>query len=99
VHSYNLSSQKGRDRGIISSCKTPLLTFKNFIFIFNRMHVWVSVCRYVHMSAGAHGSQKRASDFLNLELQAIVRHSVWMLDLNSGLLHEQQAFLAAGLSL
>lgn len=33
-------------------------------------------CVCVHMSTGAHGGQKRASDILELELQAVVSQPV-----------------------
>ena len=32
----------------------------------------ISVCGYVHVYPDVHGGQKRATDFLELELQAVV---------------------------
>lgn len=32
------------------------------VLFFEVMHECVSVCRYMHVSAGAHGGQKRAAD-------------------------------------
>lgn len=37
--------------------------------VFSYVYVWGGGVEYVHMSAGPHGGQKRASSFLALELQ------------------------------
>lgn len=36
------------------------------------MYMYVFVWESAHMSAGAHGGQQRASDHLELDLQAVV---------------------------
>jgi hypothetical protein len=41
------------------------------------------------MSAGTCGSQKEVFKPLKLELQAVVSHSAWGLELNTGPLEEQ----------
>jgi hypothetical protein len=46
------------------------------IFIMNHVYTSMSVFGYVHMSAGAHGGQKRAPDPRKLELQLVVRHLI-----------------------
>lgn len=44
---------------------------------FNRIYgLCVSVCEYVHMSASAHGSQKRERESLELKLCAVVSHQI-----------------------
>lgn len=45
------------------------------------------MCRYVGVSTGTL-DQKRMSCLLELELQAIVTHPMWILGTNSGLLQE-----------
>ena len=44
--------------------------------LFFKLCVCISVCGYVHRNAGALGGQKRASDHLELELQATEPHSM-----------------------
>lgn len=48
------------------------------------MCVCVSVCRYVHMSAGVHRDQERALDPLKLELQVSYDHLTWVLGTELG---------------
>lgn len=43
------------------------------------MYVYVYVCGYVYVNAGAYGSQKRVSALLELGLQAAVRSLMCML--------------------
>lgn len=52
-------------------------------------YVYGPECVY-HVNTDAWRGQKRASDTLELEFQVIVSRLVWMLDLNLGLLWEQQ---------
>lgn len=50
--------------------------FFNYLF-YRHIHVCVPECVYVlHMYAGAYRCQKRAFDHLELELHAVIRHSV-----------------------
>lgn len=51
---------------------------------FLKICICVSVCIYVHMSAGAHRGQKGASDPPELELQEVVRHLTWCWEHNQG---------------
>lgn len=39
----------------------------------------VSMCLYIHVSAGAYISQKRVLEFLELDLQVFVSHPTWVL--------------------
>jgi hypothetical protein len=48
-------------------------------FIFNCEYMYISMCGYAHMSAVARSSQKRASEFLELELKMIASHLTWVL--------------------
>lgn len=48
------------------------------------------MCEYVHICVDAHEGHKRAVNSLWLELQVIVSHSTWMLELNSHPQQEQQ---------
>lgn len=50
---------------------------------------------YVHVRASVLGGQKRVSDPMELEFQAVVRHLVGSYELNSRLLLEWQALLAS----
>lgn len=47
------------------------------------------------MRASVLGGQKRVSDPMELEFEAVVRHLVGSYDLNSSLLQEWQALLAS----
>jgi hypothetical protein len=49
----------------------------------------------MHVSAGTHGSQKRASDPLDLELQAVVSSQTGCWELMFSPLQEQQVLLTA----
>lgn len=49
----------------------------------------VSMCGYVRLSAGTDDGQKRASDPLKLELEAVVSHPTWVLGSDSSPLQEQ----------
>lgn len=44
---------------------------------------------FMQMSASGFGDQKRTSDPLELEIQAVLSHVTWCWDLNSGALKEQ----------
>lgn len=37
--------------------------------------------QYVHMSAGTHGGQKMVQDPLTMEIQLVVNHPMWMLEI------------------
>lgn len=56
------------------------------------------MCRYMHVSAGAHGDQKMAADPLNLELQDVVNHCFGYWESNSGPSEEQCVILSDELS-
>jgi hypothetical protein len=47
------------------------------------------MCGYVRLSAGTDDGQKRASDPLKLELEAVVSHPTWVLGSDSSPLQEQ----------
>lgn len=48
-----------------------------FLFVFNYGEC---ICVYIHVSAGAHGSQKkRALESLDLEFKVAVRYPTWAL--------------------
>lgn len=56
-----------------------------------------SVCMSVFLCMpGVQGSQKRASDTAELELQAVVSHHIRLWELNFGALEEQSEFLSPG---
>lgn len=57
------------------------------------------MCEYVHLSAGAHRDQKRASDLLEMELQLVVSLLLWVLRIELGSLQDQCAHLSAEPSL
>lgn len=63
--------------------------------IFNCAYLCVFMCRYVGVNTGTLGDQKRMSCPLELELQAIVTHPLWILGTNSGLLQEHCVLLTA----
>ena len=42
------------------------------------------VCGFVSVSVGAHGSQKKVSDPLELELQVVVSCLIWVLEIKVG---------------
>lgn len=64
--------------------------------LFYSLRVRVHVCVwYAHTSAVPMG-QERAPDSLEVELQVLVRHLVWVLGARLGPLQEQQALTAAG---
>jgi hypothetical protein len=48
-------------------------------FIFNYVYSFVSVCGDPYVNAGASGGQRRMSDSLELELQAVVRYLMWVM--------------------
>lgn len=57
------------------------------------MHICVYVCEgVVHVNAGASGGQKKVRP-LELELQTVVCHWMWLWELNVGPLQEQEALL------
>lgn len=43
------------------------------------MYIHVSVFEYVHICVGNHRKQKRTSDSLEMELQGVVNHQMWVL--------------------
>lgn len=43
------------------------------------MYTCLALCGCVHMSAGTHGVQKKASDALEQELQLVLGRLMWML--------------------
>ena len=55
------------------------LPFFLILFVFNYMYLYVSVCEYAHVDAGTQGGKKKASDPLELKLQAVVSHLMWVL--------------------
>lgn len=60
------------------------------------MHIYACVyVGYVYMNAGAHGSHRRVSYTLKLELQEAVKTLVWVLEVNSSSLEEQYMLLTA----
>lgn len=48
-----------------------------------RLYACVSVCAYVHVSSGVLGGQKKVSDVLVMESQAVVNCLTWVLGSNS----------------
>lgn len=71
---------------IIWKSNTPSKNPSNLSSIkiyFNYVHVCAAACGYVHVNVGTHRSQKRASDTLELELQAVGSHQIWVLDWTS----------------
>lgn len=53
-------------------------------FVFNYVRtaycMCVAVCRYMHNGSGSHGDQKRMPALLEVELQAVVSHTAWVLE-------------------
>lgn len=57
--------------------------FQIKIFIIT-LYICVHACQYVyHVHLGAHEGQKRAWESLELELQEVVNHPVWILGIES----------------
>lgn len=52
-----------------------------YVCIYVLYYVCLSICGYVHVSSGTQRSQKRALAYLDLELQAVVTHLIWVLNL------------------
>lgn len=57
------------------------------------MHMCVCLCEYVQVSAGAQGGQ-RWQISLELGLEMVISHTVWVLGLKLRPLEEQYVFLA-----
>lgn len=56
-----------------------ILFFFQLKNVKNYVYTCVSTHRYLHVSTGAHGSQKRVMDPLEVELHVVLRHSTWVL--------------------
>lgn len=54
------------------------VTFVFVLFFLNDMNVCVAMCVYVHVSRGVCKGQKTVSNLLELELQVLVSHFIWM---------------------
>lgn len=71
--------------GWISYCKSQLPYTKVVLHVslktvhsgFNCVHVYMSLCGYMHLSPGVWGGHKMASDSWELELQTVSR-SLWL---------------------
>lgn len=62
----------------------------SFLNLFLHMRMCVCVCAW---GVGTHWGQKMVSDRMELELQATVSHTVWVLGPSLGSLEEQQVSL------
>jgi len=52
------------------------ISVKEILFLFLIMHICVSLCGCVRVSAGTHRGQNQ---FMPLELQTVVSHLTWVL--------------------
>lgn len=86
--SMHLGWHLGLTHVLSSSCFPNL----RLSFLFKCMCMCVHTCSsaYAHVCVGAHRDQK-TSDSLDLELQGVASHLMWVLELNPGLPAEVHA--------
>lgn len=82
---------------VISILENKFIREKKRFMLLSNLHLWVSVCAYVHAYVGAHRGQKRASEPTELVLSVDV--TWWCGCLNLCPLQEQCVLLAAKPSL
>lgn len=75
---FLLFSSSLTDEVIASLCAPVFLLFKEKCIV-HHVYACVSVSEYVHMSAVAHGGQKRVPDSLEFKSQVVVSHPTWVL--------------------